>query len=160
MAKRSSKIDLRKFCEEVKDKDPELLGELYNEYSSRMKHDGTMIWQIGSIFIPLSLSGIVLGLDDYFRTFAVGIFSILLIWTWYFISDAIGYSLMRNLSVCGAIEAFLLKLEEPESNSIYKLIPRDKKIPHLSDIRLMITILITLGWVGVAFLSYFVATNP
>jgi hypothetical protein len=122
--KQSIKYETDDVLAAVKNKDADMLQSLYSEYSTRMRYGGGMIWQIGSIFIPLSLSGIVLGLDDFLRVLAVGSFSVFLIWTWYFISVAIDNALERDLAIRFDRDCLLnlekkpLKRGQPNTNRI------------------------------------------
>jgi hypothetical protein len=153
------KYETEKVLAAIKNKKADTLQNLHSEYSARMRYGGAMIWQIGSIFIPLSLSGIILGLDNFPRVLAVGCFSVFLIWVWYFLSETIDNSLERDLAICGAIETALLSLEEkPLKRGLNDLIKQSDKIKvlRLRTIRLLLPILITLGWVGVVVLAYFI----
>ena len=154
-------VDKRKYnLDEVftalKDKDAENLRCLYAEYSARMRHSGAQIWVIGSVFIPLSLSGIILGISDPCHTIPVAGFSAFLVWAWYFISARIDTALERDLAICAVIETTILKLEQPlirrGLNELVVPIEKKREI-RLRHVRLAVPIAVTVGWLLVAILS-------
>ena len=154
---RRPRYNLEPLLEKLKGQAAETLRCLYEEHSERMRHSGSHIWIIGSVFIPLSLSGIVLDLTNSYRAISVACFSIFLIWTWYLISARIRDALDRDLAVCAAIETILLDLEARSAeNGLAGLVIalRKRRAPHLYRIRLAIPLAITMGWLIVAGLSF------
>jgi hypothetical protein len=146
------KFNLDEVLKALKDQDPENLRCLYTEYSQRMRYSGAEIWHIGSVFIPLSLSGVVLGLGDPKRTVAVALSSIFLIWIWYLMSVRLDTILSRDLAICGAIETMMLKTERPMTerglNEIIKPL-KEKREVRLRQSRLAIPVLISVGWLAI-----------
>ncbi len=141
--------NLDRILKVLKDKDSEVLRCLYVEYSQRMRHNGAQIWLIGSVFIPLSLSGIVLGFSDRYRTLALALSSSLLIWLWYFISQRIRTDLDHDLAICAAIETTLLKPERPYTkrgiDESIEVLGKKTGI-SLRYLRLIIPLAITIAW--------------
>lgn len=136
--------------------DPKVLLALLSQYSERWHHNSTQIWSTGSIFVPLSLSGIALGFDDRYRTVAVALFSIVLIWIWYFISERLRRIIDRNWQVYATIETVLLKLDPPRLNyGLDELIPRQRQREfHLRRVRFFIPVVITIAWLFAVILSF------
>lgn len=151
------KYNLDNVHKELKGQGAENLRCLYSEYSERMRHSGAQIWLIGSVFIPLSLSGVVLSLSNPVHTLAIAGFSIFLIWVWYLISARIRTALDRDFAICAAIETAMLNLERPLTRvGLNELIvPLDKKKQmRLRHIRLGIAVFISAGWSIVAVVSF------
>ncbi len=84
---------------------------LYTEYSERMRNRGAHIWTTAAVFIPLSLSGVVVVRGETAGPLALS--SSLLIWAWVVISELMRAELARRRSVCAALETAMLKLETP-----------------------------------------------
>jgi hypothetical protein len=137
-------------------KSPEILLALLSEYADRWRHNSNQIWSTGSVFIPLSLSGVALGVGDPYRTLAVAIFSLILIWIWYSMSERLRIVIDRNWLVYSAVESALLKIKPPLLKyGIDELIPtKPKKYVHLRKVRAFIPIIITIAWVFTVALSF------
>ena len=136
--------------------DAENLRCLYTEYSARMRNRGTHIWIIGSVFIPLSISGVALDLTDIRHILAVAFFSIALIWTWFFISLALRNGFERALAICATIETVMLNRQLPLSRRGLDdlIVPLQKgKGVRLRHIRLAIPFVITVMWLLAVILS-------
>jgi hypothetical protein len=124
-----------------------LLLALLDEYGQRWRHSATQIWSIGVIFIPLSLSGVVITTGNTIRSYGIAVFSVVLIWIWYWISQSIRSRLDQDWSVYAAIESSLLKLEPPRlKRGLVELAPRTNYLFSIRKLRLMIAIVITLAW--------------
>ena len=148
--------DLKEVFTIIRNQEPENLRCLYDEHSARMRHSGSQIWIIGTIFIRLSLSGMIFGLNDPTRVIPVAVFSIILIWIWYYISKAIRVSLDKDLAVCAALETVLLNRGIPMVRSgLSELVGMKYKFRGFSlwRIRYMIALLVTLVWITLAFVS-------
>jgi len=134
---------------EGQDQNTENLRCLYTEYSARMRNRGAQIWIIGSVFIPLSISGVALGLTDIRHILAVALFSIALIWTWFFISLALRNGFERALAICATIETVMLKGQLPLSrrglDDLIVSLQKEKGV-RLRHIRLAIPFVITVMW--------------
>jgi hypothetical protein len=125
----------------------DLLLALLNEYGQRWKHSGNQIWSIGVIFIPLSLSGIVVAPGGVGRTCAIAFFSAVLIWIWYWIGQSLRSRLDQDWAVYAAIESVLLKLDPPRLNhGLTDLVPRVGFAIPIRRLRLVIAITITAAW--------------
>ncbi len=132
----------------IKGKSPKLLEVLLTEYSQRWKLYINLIWSISGIFIPLSLSGIAVALNNWLQTAFVGVFSMVLIWVWYFVTRELRLSADQNRQVCVALESELLKAKLPtDGYGLLQLAPvtKQKKI-HVCTLRKVIAIVITAGW--------------
>lgn len=137
-------VNLRRALE---GQDPDLLLALLSEYGERWKHSANQIWSIGVIFIPLSLSGIVVVLGRSARTLGIAIFSTVLIWIWYCISQSIRSRYEQDWAVYAAIESALLKLDPPRlSRGLVELVPRTGFWLSVRRLRVMIAVAITLAW--------------
>lgn len=127
--------------------DSDLLLALLDEYGQRWKHSATQIWSIGVIFIPLSLSGVVVPFGSPIRTSGIAFFSIVLIWIWYWISQSIRSRLDQDWTVYAAIESILLKLDPLRLNrGLVELVPRTGYLFSVRKLRILIAITITLAW--------------
>ena len=125
----------------------ELLLTLLDEYGQRWKHSATQIWSIGVIFIPLSLSGVVVPHGSPAHTFGIAFFSIVLIWIWYWISQSIRSRLDQDWAVYAAIESVLLKLDPPRLNrGLVELVPRKGYLFSVRKPRIVIAVVITFAW--------------
>lgn len=157
MKKRESKPaesnDLLKIFE---NKDEAILLALLSEYGERWRHSNNQMWSIGAVFIPLSLSGIVLGLDDKYKTLGVAIFSIILIWIWYRISAGLRSLIDSDWKVYSAIESELLKINPPPlKRDVSEIAAKDiTKSVSLRKIRLLIPVVITIAWLATIVLSF------
>jgi hypothetical protein len=127
--------------------DPALLLALLNEYGQRWKHSSNQIWSIGVIFIPLSLSGVVVAPGNPARTLGLALFSIILIWIWYWISQSLRSRLDQDWVVYAALESSLLKLDPPKlTRGLAELVPRNSYFFSVRKLRVLIAIAITLAW--------------
>lgn len=136
------------------EKNDEILLSLLSQYSEKWRHYSDQIWSTGSVFIPLSLSGVALGIDDFYRTIAVALFSILLIWIWYSISSKLRKLIDRSLCVYAHIESSVLKLKQPcLEHGIDELIPKSKDMP-IRKVRRLIPIGVSLAWALIVALSF------
>lgn len=158
MAQKKTEVILEDLYNELKGQDPKTLAILYNEYSTRMRHSGSHIWIVGSVFIPLSLSGIAIGLDNPFQTMGIAAFSIFLIWIWYSLSHRMRSLLERDLRICAVIEKVMLNSEKkmeklglPELMIVQSSRKRGK---GLRKIRLIIPVGISIGWIIVSVISF------
>jgi hypothetical protein len=150
------KYDLDQVRKALEGQDTENLRCLYTEYSARMRNRGAQIWIIGSVFIPLSISGVALGLTGIRHILAVAFFSIALIWTWFFISLALRNGFERALVICATIETVMLNRQLPLSRRGLDdlIVPLQKeKGVRLRHIRLVISFAITVMWLLVVILS-------
>lgn len=135
--------------------DPELLLPLLTEYGQRWKHDSNQIWSIGVIFIPLSLSGVLVAPGNNVRTLTVAFFSIVLIWIWYGISQGLRSRLDQAWVVYATIESALFKLDPPKINhGLTELVPRTGSAFSLRRLRLLIAIAITAAWLLVTISAF------
>jgi hypothetical protein len=145
--------DLPELRAVIKDKPRELLLALHTEYGERWKHDSNQIWTIGLVFIPLSLSGIAVSSRGAWQTVAIAVFSSLLIWIWYWISQRLRARLDQEWAVYSALESELLGLEPPRlMHGLTELVQADSvTLFSLRRLRLVIAITITAAWLIVAF---------
>lgn len=140
----------------LKKKDRHTLETLLVIYSERLLHHSNQLWSIGAVFIPLSLSGVALGLGSPTQTMLVGAFSITLIWIWYLISLNLRDAIDQTYIICGSIETVLLSLNPPQvKRGLYELIPR-KSLTRLKNVRSFIPIIVTFGWLVVIMFSFLV----
>ena len=138
-------------------KDPRILEILLSTYSARLLHHSNQLWSLGAVFIPLSLSGIASGLGSPINTLLVGAFSIILIWIWYLISVNLRALIDQTYRIIGAVESVLLNLDPPCYRSgIDELIP-STGLSRLKFIRLMIPMIVTIGWIAVIIGSFIIA---
>ena len=136
-------------------RDKDVLLDLLSRYSDEWKHHSNQIWSTGSIFIPLSLSGVAFISNDLLRNIAIALFSIILIWIWYIISSTFRNLLDRAWRVYAALESALLHLDPPYlSYGISEVIPRKKSISS-RNIRLIIALVITMSWILILVVPYF-----
>ena len=138
------------------DKDETVLLALLSEYAGRWRHSNNQMWSIGAVFIPLSLSGIVLGLDDKYKTLGIALFSIVLIWIWYLTSAGLRSLIDSDWKVYAAVESALLKLNPPRlKRGVGEIVENDvKKSVSLRKVRLLIPIVITIAWIFTVILSF------
>lgn len=130
----------------------ELLIALHAEYGERWKHDSNQIWTIGLVFIPLSLSGIAVAPLGSWQTIAIAIFSSILIWIWYGISQGLRARLDQEWAVYSVLESELLALEPPRFRyGLAELVPASSTtFLSLRRLRLIIATTITAAWMIVA----------
>jgi hypothetical protein len=137
-------------------KDPHMLETLLSIYSVRLLHHSNQLWSIGAVFIPLSLSGVVFGLNNPVNTLLVGVFSIILIWIWYLISVNLRALIDQTYRIIGSLESVLLNLNPPcYKSGLDELVP-SKGLSHLKFVRLMIPIIVTIGWITVIIVSFII----
>ena len=138
------------------DKEPEILLPLLSEYANRWRHSSNQIWSTGAVFIPLSLSGVIFGFGDPYRTLGIAIFSIILIWIWYSISLKLRSLINRNWQVYAAIESTLLKLDPPLlRQGLDDLLPRKtSKYTSIRKVRFLIPLIISIAWISTVILSF------
>ena len=148
--------DLSELLGVLRGKPKEILLPLLSEYASRWRHHGNQIWSTGAVFIPLSLSGVALGVGDPYRTLAVAIFSIILIWLWYAISMRLRADIERNWQVYAAIESTILKIEPPlRKLGIDELVPSKRQTRlKIKAIRFFIPLIITIAWCFTVVLAF------
>lgn len=157
--------DLNDLLNKLKNLDRDILIAMHSELGDRWKHSGNQIWTIGSIFIPLSLSGIVLGLDNFYRTCAIALFSITLIWIWYLISLALRKTVDRNWMAFSLFEFALLDLTPPVTkygidDLIIKIVPTSPKVKiSVRKLRIVIPLTITLIWLLAIIMSLLIRIN-
>lgn len=166
---RNAKVSPDAVLASLRSQDPESLRCFYTEYSERMRHTGAQVWLTGSVFIPLSLAGVIVTFKTPGQTFAVAVFSILLIWIWYLISVVPRHTLDRDLAISVILEAAMLHLEGDladhgvlataklleEKKGMEKVVERilkDSPVP-LWFVRLGIPMAITIGWLAGAIVS-------
>ena len=141
----------------LKKVDHQTLLSLLSIYSEKILHNSNQLWAIGAVFIPLSLSGIAIGLNSLMQTILIGSFSIILIWIWYFISMNLRDAIDQTYKICGSIETVLLKFDPPRNNmGLYELIPSNR-LKRLKVIRLFIPIIVTIGWLVVITISIIIS---
>jgi hypothetical protein len=160
--KNRTKYELAKVRKAVEGHDSEDLRCLYTEYSARMRTRGTQIWNIGAVFIPLSISGIAFLNDDPNRTLAVAVFSTLMIWIWFTLSTALRDGFEQARVICATLETVILNVETPLCRKgLEELIvhPQRRVWPRLRHIRLAIPIVITAIWLIVVVLSSALSQN-
>jgi hypothetical protein len=138
------------------DKDPQILQTLLSIYSDRLLHHSGQLWAIGSVLIPLSLSGIAFGLNSPIQTLFIGAFSITLIWIWYVFTVNIRKLIDQTYKICGSIESTLLDLDPPLVKTGLEELNPEKGHNHLKTIRLFIPIIVTFGWLVVIILSFII----
>src|SRR5437763_1771107 len=126
------------------EKDPQILQTLLSIYSDRLLHHSNQLWAIGSVLIPLSLSGIAFGLNSPIQTLFIGAFSITLIWIWYVFTVNIRKLIDQTYQVCGSIESVLLNLDPPLTKAGLEELNPEKSHNYLRTIRLFIPIIVTL----------------
>jgi hypothetical protein len=165
MSKKKDKVPYSMLVKTLQEKPHQDLLSLHADYSERMRLSGAQIWIIGSIFIPLSLSGIALGIEDPYQTLVIGIFSLVLVWVWYLISFVLRDALERDYRVLAAIETVVLDLEPPllkyglgemveiKHTKWYSRLLA--KVLSMRRIRLGIPMLVTLVWIIVVVISWF-----
>lgn len=142
-----SSAELVQLRRALEGQDPDLLLVLLSEYGLRWKHSASQIWSIGVIFIPLSLSGVVVVLGGTVRTLGIALFSAVLIWIWYWISQSIRSRLDQDWAVYATLESILLKLDPPRlKRGLVELVPRTGYFFSVRRLRLLIAITITLAW--------------
>jgi hypothetical protein len=108
---------------------------------------------IGSIFIPLSLSGTPFVFQDQFQTIAIALSSITLIRIRFFISNRLSQLTERDRKVYGLIEAVLLKRKILESKGIAEMFENEKvKSNSIQRLRQSIALVITVVWLAVLVL--------
>jgi hypothetical protein len=148
--------DLSELLRVLKGKPKEILLPLLSEYANRWRHHGNQIWSTGAVFIPLSLSGVALGVGDPYRTLAVAIFSIILIWLWYAISLRLRADMEQNWQVYAAIESTLLKIVPPlRERGIEELLASKKQTRlKIKRIRLLVPLIITVAWLFTVILAF------
>lgn len=157
--------NLNDLLKKLKNLDRDILIAIHSEFGDRWKHTGNQIWTIGSIFIPLSLSGIALGLDNFYRTCAVALFSITLIWIWYLISLALRKTVDSNWMSFSLLEFALLDLTPPITkygidDLINKIVPSSQKVKiSVRKLRIVIALTITLIWLLAVILSLLIRIN-
>lgn len=147
---------MEKLIHSLKENPPEVLIALLNEYSARWRHNSNQIWAVGALFIPLSLSGISLGLDSPVRTLLVGLFSIFLIFIWYGITDSLRVIIDRNWRVYAAVESELIALDPPlRQYGLDEIVcgPPTKRI-STRRLRKLIVSGVVFGWVCATTLSF------
>jgi hypothetical protein len=133
----------------------EILLPLHVEYGQRWKHDSNQIWAIGLVFIPLSLSGIAVPSENVRQTVAIAVFSTILIWIWYLISQSLRARLDQEWAVYSALESELLNLDPPKLNhGLTEFVPPSSfTLLSLRRLRLVIAVWITIAWVAIIVLA-------
>jgi hypothetical protein len=138
------------------EKDPQILQALLSIYSERLLHHSNQLWAIGSVLIPLSLSGIAFGLNNPIQTLFIGMFSIALIWIWYTFTVNIRKLIDQTYQICGSLESVLLGLDPPLTKMGLEELNPEKGHNQLRTIRLSIPIIVTFGWLVVIILSFII----
>lgn len=129
-------------------KDREILLALLESYATDLRHYSTQIWTIGAVIIPLSLSGVVIALDDPIKTCLIALFSVMLIWIWYFLSVRLRVIVDRSMLIYVAIESQLLELgKDNQSVSLYMIAPLSKGRLSLRTTRLLVVVAVTFVWI-------------
>ena len=140
------------------------LTALLSEYSSRWRFYSGLIWSTASIFLPLSLSGIALGIDDAPRTLVIAGFSMMLIWTWFWLSNTLRRLVYRQWEAYLSIERELTTSEEgshPNLRGLDRLGPNDAVSPYgsLSVIRIAIPFFVSAGWLVASVAALLLASD-
>ena len=126
----------------------DVLLPLLSEYAQRWRHNSNQIWSIGSVFIPLSMSGAVITFTSDIQAIMVAIFSIALIWIWYLISRDLRSTIDLNWKVYAEVESALLKIKLPRGKyGLTEYVPSKRIRPSFKTVRLFIPILITVAWI-------------
>lgn len=123
------------------------LFNIYAIFSQRLMHGVDVQWRLASIFIPLSLSGVVFLNGEQQLVIFVGLFSILLIWIWYLFERRNQRSLLRQQTMLVALESLLAQHDADRFGRGFS-IPnrfRGNKIGHTVLFRI-IAFSITAAW--------------
>jgi hypothetical protein len=136
-------------------KDTDVLLPLLSEYAERWRHSNNQMWSTGAVFIPLSLSGVALGVGDKYRTLFIAIFSVILIWIWYLITARLRSLIDNDWQVYAAIESTILKLNPPYlKRGLGEIVlSQTKKPASIRRIRLLIPMIVTGAWIVTGTLS-------
>lgn len=126
---------------------PDLLN-IYAIFSQRLTHVIDVQWKLASIFIPLSLSGVIFLNEDQRPVIFVGLFSILLIWIWYLFERRNQRSILRQLTMLAAIESIIADHNPTRFGRGFSIPDRlrAKKIGHTLLFRIIVYS-ITFAWI-------------
>jgi len=126
---------------------PDLLN-IYAIFSQRLTHVIDVQWKLASIFIPLSLSGVIFLNEDQRPVIFVGLFSILLIWIWYMFERRTQRSILRQQTMLAAIESIVAEHDPAKFGRGFSIPDRfrAKKIGHTMLFRIIV-FSITFAWV-------------
>lgn len=150
----------KKLHEQLNELSRSELIEFYKIYVDRMFTMDDLTWKIGSIFIPLSLSGVVVGFNEPLRLIFIGAFSIALIWTWFLFFYRNNRYYVINFIVTTTIEDILVKknITEDTEKGLYKKAPKHLKRIRNKTIANFISYAITIFWlfaIGIAVISQY-----
>ena len=136
---------------------PDLLN-IYAIFSQRLTHVVDVQWKLASIFIPLSLSGVIFLNEDQRSVIFVGTFSILLIWIWYMFERRNQRSILRQQTMLAAIESIVAEHDQAMFGRGFSIPDRfrGKKIGHTMLFRIIVYS-ITVAWIITIVLSLVVA---
>lgn len=126
---------------------PDLLN-IYAIFSQRLTHVIDVQWKLASIFIPLSLSGVIFLNEDQRPVIFVGLFSVLLIWIWYMFERRNQRSILRQQTMLTAIESIIAEHDPAKFGRGFSIPDRlrAKKIGHTLLFRIIVYS-ITLAWI-------------
>jgi len=126
---------------------PDLLN-IYAIFSQRLTHVIDVQWKLASIFILLSLSGVIFLNEDQRPVIFVGLFSILLIWIWYMFERRTQRSILRQQTMLAAIESIVAEHDPAKFGRGFSIPDRfrAKKIGHTMLFRIIV-FSITFAWV-------------
>ncbi|MCA9986538.1 MAG: hypothetical protein KDE59_19655 [Anaerolineales bacterium] len=126
---------------------PDLLN-IYAIFSQRLTHVVDVQWKLASIFIPLSLSGVIFLNEDQRSVIFVGTFSILLIWIWYMFERRNQRSILRQQTMLAAIESIVAEHDQAMFGRGFSIPDRfrAKKIGHTMLFRIIVYS-ITVAWI-------------
>ncbi len=135
--------------------DQDIMLSLLSCYSEEWRHFSEQIWLIGTIFIPLSLSGVAFIGSDPRKTFGIAFFSIILIWTWYFLTVRLRVILDKSQRTYFALEDRLLKMGSSlPSTEFRKITTLPKSRLSMRNLRRIIAFAVTIAWILIIIITF------
>lgn len=127
------------------------LRALYAEYTAKARHTGSLVWVIGAVFIPLSLSGLALTLqiEGLIARVAVTCLSATLILLWLFISEVLHARFKRDATIRAVVESHMVgRADSPFTRGLEDLVPIRLPVRRARWIITGILLLLCVVWCG------------